>query len=147
MEKGEAEGIGTMKRSRTRDLKIRKNILIWVWWCYMGPWWSPSLYCHQGPRLGLWYCSCYHQKLDRCRWSRLLPQAILVSKDCTELDKPLTWASWGCESRRADHISSQLQYLGKKDHIVPRNLSRAGPIWKSCGWATLSTWVLEICPW
>jgi hypothetical protein len=62
---------------------------------------------------------CYHQRPFRCSWSGLLPEAMLMSKHCTELIPPFTshhtrefalllaWAarkscSWLCGCRRAD---------------------------------------------
>jgi hypothetical protein len=62
---------------------------------------------------------CYHQRPWGCPWSGLPPWEMLIPEWCEELDTPLTRAMWegwpwGQGSRGADHVLSQLQYLGEQ---------------------------------
>lgn len=61
-------------------------------WYHLRTWWGPGLWCHQGPCLYPWTCSCHGLLPPKTRWPSWVwaapPGVMLVSKGYTELVYP-----------------------------------------------------------
>lgn len=78
----------------------------------------------------------HHQRLYRCSWSRLLPEAMLMTEHCAEMVLPLIVAQVRGKPSTFPHTSHQLGQVGKLalgswEQSCPRPspaLERVGPL-------------------